>query len=61
MHVAQSQYHDIGVAMDLGFFTTWIERRAGSEGFGATPIPKDVTKPDLHFSTLGQLADHLGL
>ena len=30
LHVAQSQYHDIGVAQDLGFMTGWIERRAGT-------------------------------
>lgn len=61
MHVAQSQYHDIGVAMQLGYLTTWIERRRGSDGFGATPDPGEVTKPDLHFSTLAQLADHIGV
>ena len=61
MHVAQSQYHHIGVAVRLGYLTTWIERRSGEEGFGATPLPDQVTKPDLHFSTLAELADHLGL
>jgi len=29
LHVAQSQYHDIGVAKALGYTTGWIERRAG--------------------------------
>ncbi len=57
MHVAQSQYHDIGVAMRLGYTTCWIERRQGGDGFGATPPPSSVIEPDLHFATLGELAN----
>ena len=57
MHVAQSQYHDIGVSMHLGYTTCWIERRQGEDGFGATPPPSSVTEPDLHFATLGELAN----
>jgi len=57
LHVAQSQYHDIGVAREQGYQVTWIERRQGQKGFGATPDPKEVTTPDYHFSTLAQLAD----
>lgn len=57
LHVAQSQHHDIGVAKELGYTTCWIERRQGHKGFGGTPTPKAVTKPDFHFATLKQLAD----
>jgi len=57
LHVAQSQYHDIGVARDLGYSVCWIERRQGMVGYGATPVPYEVTKPDFHFSTLKALAD----
>ncbi|WP_439494878.1 HAD-IA family hydrolase [Bosea sp. (in: a-proteobacteria)] len=57
LHVAQSQYHDIGVARELGYKVCWIERRQGLKGFGGTPVPKQVTKPDFHFSSLGELAD----
>ncbi|MDS9469947.1 HAD-IA family hydrolase [Paracoccus sp. MBLB3053] len=57
LHVAQSQHHDIGVAREQGYTTCWIERRAGLEGFGGTPIPKQVTKPDFHFTCLKDLAD----
>ncbi len=57
LHVAQSQYHDIGVARQLGYAVCWIERRQGLEGWGGTPPPKTVTKPDYHFATLAQLAD----
>lgn len=56
LHVAQSQYHDIGVAHRLGFATCWIERRRGAEGFGATPAPRVVTEPDHHLGSLGELA-----
>ena len=57
LHVAQSQYHDIGVARSLGYKVCWIERRKGQQGFGGTPVPPEVTKPDFHFATLGELAD----
>jgi len=57
LHVAQSQYHDIGVAKDLGYDVCWIERRAGKNGFGGTPTPATVTTPDFHFTTLEALAD----
>jgi putative hydrolase of the HAD superfamily len=57
LHVAQSQYHDIGVARALGYKVCWIERRKGMKGFGGTPAPKEMTTPDFHFATLGELAD----
>jgi putative hydrolase of the HAD superfamily len=57
LHVAQSQYHDIGVAKSLGFKTCWIERRAGMKGFGGTKAVEQITQPDLHYTTLAQLAD----
>jgi putative hydrolase of the HAD superfamily len=57
LHVAQSQYHDIGVARALGYKVCWIERRQGQPGYGGTPVPGSVTVPDFHFATLGQLAD----
>ena len=59
LHVAQSQYHDIGVSKRLGFATCWIERRQTDEGFGATPAPSSVIEPDLHFATLAELADEV--
>jgi putative hydrolase of the HAD superfamily len=57
LHVAQSQYHDIGVAKSLGFKTCWIERRAGMKGFGGTKAVERITQPDWHYTTLAQLAD----
>ncbi len=57
LHVAQSQFHDIGVAKRLGYQVCWIERRHGKTGAGAQPAVSEVTKPHYHFTTLAQLAD----
>jgi putative hydrolase of the HAD superfamily len=57
LHVAQSQYHDIGIARKLGYKVCWIERRQGIAGFGGTPAVETLTKPDFHFPTLKALAD----
>lgn len=57
LHVAQSQYHDIGVARRLGYKVCWIQRRMGQEGFGGSPVPETVTTPDFHYATLAELAD----
>lgn len=56
LHVAQSQYHDIGISKRLGITTCWIERRHGLKGSGGT-IESEHTVPDYHFHTLAQLAD----
>ncbi|GAB3625866.1 haloacid dehalogenase, type II [Pandoraea terrae] len=56
LHVAQSQYHDIGVSKRLGITTCWIERRHGKASSGGT-IESAHTVPDYHFHTLAQLAD----
>lgn len=57
LHVAQSQYHDIGIARALGYTTCWIERRKGLGGFGGTIAVEKLTTPDFHFATLAELAD----
>ena len=57
LHVAQSQYHDIGIARRLGLATCWIERRAGQKGFGGTIAVEEITQPDYHYRTLAELAD----
>ncbi|WP_146751920.1 hypothetical protein [Phytoactinopolyspora halophila] len=56
MHVAQSRYHDIVAVEKLGYRTCWIERRREKVGYGATPEPAEVATPDLHFSTLAEVA-----
>jgi len=57
LHVAQSQYHDIGIARKLGYKVCWIERRQGLAGFGGTPDVPALTKPDFHFATMKAFAD----
>jgi putative hydrolase of the HAD superfamily len=57
LHVAQSQYHDIGVARRMGYTVCWIERRKGMRGFGGTQEVPELTRPDYHFATLAELAD----
>ncbi|WP_158892531.1 MULTISPECIES: HAD-IA family hydrolase [unclassified Pseudomonas] len=56
VHTAQSQYHDIGVAMRLGYPTCWIERRFDKQGTGGT-LESERTEPTHHFHSLAQLAD----
>jgi len=56
LHVAQSQYHDIGVSRDLGMTNCWIERRHGLPGWGGTIAPERVTTPDYHFHSMAELA-----
>lgn len=56
LHVAQSLYHDIGPAKQLGLSTVWVDRRVGQSGAGATPAASatpDLTVPDLR--TLAEL------
>jgi putative hydrolase of the HAD superfamily len=57
LHVAQSQYHDIGVSRELGLTNCWIERRHAQPGYGGTIEPERFTKPDFHFTSMAQLAD----
>lgn len=57
LHVAQSQYHDIIVAKQLGYRSCWIERRKGKAGAGGTPTVRQAVTPDYHFATLAELAD----
>jgi len=57
LHVAQSQYHDIGISRELGMTNAWIERRHGQEGYGGTIVPAQFTEPDYHFEALVGLAE----
>ncbi len=57
LHVAQSQYHDIGISRRLGLTNCWIQRRHAQEGYGGTIEPENFTKPDYHFTSMAGLAD----
>jgi putative hydrolase of the HAD superfamily len=56
LHVAHSQFQDIGVASRLGYATAWIERHKGREGLSAAPEPDAVVAPTYTFSSLNKLA-----
>ncbi len=50
LHVAQSLYHDIEPAKNLGLSAVWLNRRQGQAGSGATPPAQaaaDLEVPDL--------------
>lgn len=57
LHVAQSQYHDIGISRELGMTNCWIERRHAQKGYGGTIEPAEFTTPDYHFTAMAGLAD----
>jgi putative hydrolase of the HAD superfamily len=57
LHVAQSQYHDIGISRRLGLTNGWIERRHAVKGYGGTIAPESFTQPDYHFTSMAELAD----
>ena len=57
LHVAQSQYHDIGVSRALGMTNCWIERRHAQKGYGGTIEPAEFTRPDYHFTSMAGLAE----
>lgn len=54
LHVAQSLFHDIKPANELGIANVWVNRRKGKQGAGAT-FPVD-TKPGLEVPDLISLA-----
>ena len=54
LHVAQSLFHDIAPAKELGFTTVWVNRRHDRPGDGATP-PATAT-PDLEVPDMRTLA-----
>ena len=59
LHVAQSLYHDIGPARQLGFTCVWLNRRAARAGGGATR-PSDAV-PDLEVPDLASLVAAIGI
>ncbi|MDL2405789.1 HAD-IA family hydrolase [Rhizobium calliandrae] len=56
LHVAQSQYHDIGISRKLGLTNCWIERRHAQDGYGGTIEPETFTQPDYHFTSMAAFA-----
>jgi putative hydrolase of the HAD superfamily len=56
-HIAQSQYHDIGVSRRLGMTNCWIERRHAQNGYGGTIEPSEFTQPDYHSTSMAALSN----
>ncbi len=54
LHAAQSLFHDIAPARELGLATVWVNRRRGKTGSGATPPSRSI--PDLEVPNLATLA-----
>lgn len=54
LHVAQSLYHDVAPAKDLGLPVVWVNRRRQAR-------PADVPAPDRTVADLAELADGLGV
>jgi 2-haloacid dehalogenase len=59
LHVAQSLFHDIAPARELGLTSVWVRRRSGRAGGGATPPA--AAKPDMEVPDLASLVTALGL
>ena len=59
LHVAQSLYHDIAPARELGIACVWVNRRAGRAGSGATKA--SAARPDHEVPDLRTLVRELGL
>jgi 2-haloacid dehalogenase len=59
LHVAQSLYHDIAPATQLGLATVWVNRRHGQAGAGATPAAH--VRPTLEVPDLRTLVAMMGL
>lgn len=55
LHVAQSLFHDIAPAKEIGLQTVWVNRRHDKPGFGATP--RSNAQPDVQVPDLKRLAE----
>jgi 2-haloacid dehalogenase len=57
LHAAQSRFHDIAPARELGIANVWVNRRSGRGGAGATA--PSAARPDLEVPDLKTLADRV--
>ncbi|MDH3474391.1 MAG: haloacid dehalogenase type II [Rhodospirillales bacterium] len=64
LHTAQSLYHDHVPAKGFGLASIWINRRADTEGWGATPAPPSEVAPDWEVPSMAAMVElhkkHLG-
>jgi 2-haloalkanoic acid dehalogenase type II len=57
LHTAQSVFHDLVPASEMGLATCWIDRRQGRAGTGATPRAA-APRVDFRFASLAEVARH---
>jgi 2-haloacid dehalogenase len=57
LHVAQSLFHDHAPANRAGLASAWIDRRAGTGGWGATAPPPEGVRWDYRFESMAAFAD----
>ncbi len=57
LHTAQSLYHDMVPATEMGMATCWIDRRAGQSGSGATPTTDSKVTVDFRFESLVEMVN----
>jgi 2-haloacid dehalogenase len=55
LHVAQSLFHDIAPAREMGLHTVWVNRRWNKQGGGATPPTNAI--PDVEVRSLRELME----
>jgi 2-haloacid dehalogenase len=55
LHTAQSLFHDHAPAKAAGLACAWIDRRHGTQGWGATPPPPAEVRVDFHFPSLAAM------
>ena len=59
LHVAQSLYHDVAPAAELGLKSVWVNRRVGKDGGGATKPSSAI--PNLEVPSLMALVGLVGI
>jgi len=56
LHTAESLFHDLAPANEIGLASCWIHRRHGQSGFGATMQPDTMPRSDFRFVSMAELA-----
>ncbi|HKJ38416.1 MAG TPA: haloacid dehalogenase type II [Anaerolineales bacterium] len=57
LHTAESMFHDHAPANRHGLKSSWIYRRHGQEGFGATMHPGDMPHYEFRFTSMKEMAE----
>lgn len=57
LHTAQSLFHDHVPAKQFGLTTMWINRQAGNDGQGATPVPSTSVEPDFEVPSMAAMVE----